>query len=64
MKNGTGIYRRRTVEEKLMYVPHRFRPMIRKRMGYDIYYRWTWWGIFDIKLKTIWRKTYKDFELK
>ena len=29
-----------------------------------IYYRWNWWGIFDWKLKTVWRKQYKDFELK
>ena len=57
------IYRRRVAEEQLVNVPNKYLPVIRKRMGYDIYYRWTWWGLFDIKLKTIWRKKYKDFDI-
>lgn len=57
------IIRRRTAEEKLVNVPHFWRPVVRKRVGYDIYYRWTWWGIFDVKLKTVWRKGYKDFQI-
>ena len=57
------IYRRRVSEEQLVNVPHFWRPVIRKRVGYDIYYRWTWWGIFDRKLKTVWRKGYKDIQI-
>jgi len=63
MKNGVGIYRRRVSEEKLINVPNFWRPVVRKRMGYEIYYRWTWWGIFDRKLKTVWRKGYKDIQI-
>lgn len=58
------IIRRRRADEKLINVPNFWKPVIRRRIGYDIYYRWTWWGIFDIKLKTVWHKRYKDFELK
>lgn len=58
------IIRRRTSQEQLVNVPHFWRPVVRKRVGYDIYYRWTWWGIFDWKIKTVWRKGFKDLEIK
>jgi hypothetical protein len=64
MKNGVGIYRRRISEEKLVNVPNFWRPVIRKRIGYEVYYRWTWWGIFDRKIKTVWKSRYKDWEIK
>ena len=57
------IYRRRVAEEQLVNVPNKYLPVIRKRMGYDIYYRWEWSGLFDRKLKTVWRKKYKDFDI-
>ena len=64
MKNGIGIYRLRVAEEKLVNVPQMWKPVVRKRIGYEIYYRWTWWGIFDRKLKTVWFNKYKDWEIK
>jgi len=57
------IYRRRIAEEKLVNVPNKYLPVIRKRWGYEIYYRWSWWGIFDHKLKTHWFNRYKDFDI-
>ena len=63
MKNGIGIYRRRIAEEKLVNVRTSYLPVIRRRIGYDIYYRWSWWGIFDRKLKTVWFNKYKDFPI-
>ena len=64
LKNGVGVYRSRVADEKLIYVSDHWMPVIRKRIGWAIYYRWNWWGILDWKIKTVWRKQYKDFELK
>ena len=58
------IIRRRVSEEKLVNVPNFWKPVVRRRMGWDIYYRWEWSGLFDRKIKTVWGKRYKDFELK
>ena len=57
------IYRRRVAKEQIINVPWSYLPVIRRQLGYEIYYRWTWWGIFDHKLKTVWRKQYKDFPI-
>ena len=59
-----GLIRRRVAQEELVNVPNFWKPVIRRRIGYDIYYRWEWSGLFDWKIKTVWRKGYKDFELK
>ena len=63
MKHGLGIYRRRVVDEQLVNTPKMWRPVIRRRMGYEIYYRWSWWAIFDRKIKTIWFNKYKDIPI-
>ena len=57
------IYRRRIAQEQIVNVPNRYLPVIRKRIGYDIYYRWTWWGLFDIKLKRHWFRGYRDYNI-
>ena len=57
------IYRRRIAQEQIVNVPNRYLPVIRKRIGYDIYYRWTWWGLFDIKLKRHWFQGYRDYNI-
>lgn len=57
------IYRRRVAQEELVNVPNFWKPVVRRRTGYDIYYRWEWSGLFDVKLKTIWRKGFKDFQI-
>ena len=57
------IYRRRIAQEQIVNVPNRYLPVIRKRIGYNIYYRWTWWGLFDVKLKTHWFRGYKDYNI-
>jgi len=64
MKNGIGIYRRNVVRNKFVNVPDKFMPVIRTQRGTEIYYRWTWWGIFDRKLKTVWHTGYKDWEIR
>ena len=64
MKHGIGIYRRRIAEEKIVNIPQMWKPVVRKRIGYEIYYRWSWWGIFDRKLKTVWQRKFKDWEIK
>ena len=58
------IIKRKIADEKLTNVPHFWKPVVRRRMGWEIYYRWNWFGIFDHKIKTVWRKGYKDFQLK
>ena len=58
------IIKRRTAEEKLINVTDHNYPVVRKRMGWDIYYRWNWFGVGDWKLKTVWGKKFKDFEIK
>ncbi len=58
------LYRRTVVRNKIVNVPNFWKPVVRKRVGYEVYYRWTWWGIFDRKLKTVWRKGHKDWEIK
>ncbi len=57
------IYRRRIAEEQIVNVTNRYLPVIRRRIGYDIYYRWTWWGLFDIKLKRHWFRGYRDYNI-
>ena len=58
------IIRRRVADEQLMNVPNFWKPVVRRRLGWDLYYRWEWSGLFDWKIKTVWSKKYKDFELK
>ena len=63
MKNGIGIYKVRISEEQIVNLPDSYMPVIRRRVGYEIYFRWSWWGIFDRKLKTVWSKKFKDFPI-
>jgi len=62
-KDGTGIYRTPVSKDKLVLVPDCWRPVIRSRRGWAIYYRWNWWGILDWKLKTVWLSKFKDWEI-
>ena len=57
------IIRRRVAREQLINVPHFWRPVIRRQLGWEIYYRWEWSGLFDLKLKTVWSKQHRDFAL-
>lgn len=58
------IFRKRIIEEELIDTPTFWKPVIRRRVGYEIYYRWNCWGLFDIKLKTVWRKGFTEWEIK
>ena len=43
-------------------VPYCSKPVLRVQQGVEIWYRWEWSGLFDRKLKTVWRKQWKDWE--
>ena len=58
------LYRRTVVRNKIVNVPNCWKPVIREQRGTEIYLRWEWSGLFDWKLKTVWRKGHKDWEIK
>ena len=58
------LIRRNIVRNKIVNVPHSWKPVIRTQQGTEIWYRWEWSGLFDRKLKTVWRRDFKDWEIK